>query len=332
MHDYGMKDQNSEIISTPLTRDDLVQENKRLLNELESAYINMERILEEANREKEIAYKELQSKFDSLENLYQELSKKENLLIHMEKLSSIGQFITELIHELSSPLTAITLQTQLAAFKNNSEEVKDQFKNIEDQARKMSNLLNRFKSMAYKGKESFKEFDLNHNVKECVETVEIIKPKRMKIVTEYSTDTLPVFGDPYQTTQIFLNLAKNAFDAMEEGGEKLIVRIRRWDAAKIKSEGVMGQSFCQVKEDWEKILDNSKEIGMVEFQDEGCGIPAEIMEEIFQPFFTTKERGKGTGLGLAISRDIAYRHGGNLAVKSTVGEGTTFQFLMPLKG
>jgi signal transduction histidine kinase len=321
---------NNDILDIPQTSEDLAMENQRLLNELESAYVKMERILEESNQEKKIAYSELQKKFDSLENLYQELSNKENLLIHMEKLSSIGQFITELIHELSSPLTAITLQTQLAALKEHPVGIKKQFKNVEEQAEKMSNLLNRFKSMAYKGKEAFKEFDLNQNVQECVETVEIIKPKSMNLKTEYCTAELPVKGDPYQTNQIFLNLAKNAFDAMEDFGNILWVKTHKLTSDNIFDSDLIGLSFCQPEEEWEKILAKSNQFALVEFQDTGSGIPDDIMCEIFQPFFTTKERGKGTGLGLAISRDIAVRHGGNLAVKSKLGEGTTFQFLLPL--
>jgi signal transduction histidine kinase len=317
-------------ISFPIDENNLVLENRRLLNELESAYLKMEKILEQSNREKEIAYRELQRKFDSLENLYQELSKKENLLIHMEKLSSIGQFITELIHELNSPLTAISLQTQLASLNNPPEGIKKQFNTIKDQADKMSNLLNRFKSMAYKGREDFKEFDLNQNMKECLETVEIIKPKYMQLVTEYCDELLPVQGDPYQINQIFLNLSKNAFDAMESGGKELYVRSTRWELKKLDESGILGMSFDKEKQAWKKFIGSTDFVALVEFQDSGCGIPHEIMEEIFQPFFTTKERGKGTGLGLAISQDIAYRHGGKLLVKSKLSKGTTFQIILPI--
>jgi len=305
-------------------------ENQRLLVELETAYTNMERILEESKREKAIAYNELQEKFEALENLYDQLSKKENMLIHMEKLSSIGQFITELIHELSSPLTAITLQAQLAVMKNVDEETTKQFKIVSEHAERMSNLLSRFKAMAYKGKEDFRLFDLNQNLAECVETIEIIKPKSVRIQLEVCEDNLPIKGDPYQINQIFLNLAKNAFDAMRNNGELLRIYTRKLKSKFIRETGEISHTFCQRPDEWKDILKRVSEFAVVYFNDQGSGIPEELMLEIFQPFFTTKERGKGTGLGLHISSDISLRHGGNLAVKSKVGKGTTFQLLLPI--
>ncbi len=312
------------------SRDDLIQENQRLLSELELAYKSMEHIVEESNREKEIAYSELQNKFEALEQLYAQLSKKENMLIHMEKLSSIGQFITELIHELSSPLTAISLQSQLAVMKDISDEVKNQFKIISEHAERMSNLLSRFKAMAYKGKEDFIIFDLKDNLAECIGTIEIIKPKHITIKTELCEDKLPVKGDPYQTNQVYLNLSKNAFDAMKNNGKEFLVRLRKMSSKELQESNIFGDVYCQPQSDWYEILKNTAQFALAEFIDQGSGIPPEILKEIFQPFFTTKERGKGTGLGLHISSDISLRHGGNLAVKSKVGSGTTFQFILPI--
>ena len=89
-------------------------ENRILLAELEEAYKNMEAILVQAEREKEITYRELEHKYTALQNAYTELSQKENMLIHMEKLSSIGQFITEIVHELKNPLTVIAAATDIS--------------------------------------------------------------------------------------------------------------------------------------------------------------------------------------------------------------------------
>ena len=70
----------------------------------------------------------------------------------------------------------------------------------------------------------------------------------------------------------------------------------------------------------------------LDFQDDGPGIPPEVIEHLFEPFFTTKEAGQGTGMGLSICRQIAEAHGGSLDVESTPGEGATFTVKLPIDG
>ena len=106
-----MQDPLNDLLTPP---SNLVEENKLLLSELEEAYKNMELILEQSSREKELAYDALQQKFQTLEDLYAEMTNKENLLIHLEKLSSIVQFIAEIVHELNNPLTLISMQAYVA--------------------------------------------------------------------------------------------------------------------------------------------------------------------------------------------------------------------------
>ena len=108
---------------------------------------------------------------------------------------------------------------------------------------------------------------------------------------------------PSQIDQVFLNLIVNAAQAMPEGKMGLI-DIR---------------THCNDQQAW------------IEVQDNGPGIPPEILKKIFDPFFTTKDPGTGTGLGLSVSQNIIQQHGGTLAVDSTVGVGTTFTVTLPIK-
>lgn len=312
------------------TNEELIEDNQLLLDELELAYKNMEMILEQSSREKEIAYHELQRKFKALESLYTELSNKENMLIHMEKLSSIGQFITEIIHELSNPLTVISGTVQLAQLMDLPENINDQFHIISQNVDRMYNCLIRFKDMAHNGKENFCLFDINENLKDTLKTIDILKPKRIKLDISHSTEPLIVKGDPFQLTQIYLNLAKNAFDAMEKKGKVLSFATRLVTVDWIMNSEEFGETYCQDRKTWENILKNSGRFALVEVADQGTGIRDKNLDNIFTAFFTTKERGKGTGLGLSISSDIAKRHMGNLAVKSKLNEGTVFQLLVPV--
>lgn len=308
----------------------LKNENAKLLTELESAYKNMELILEQNAKEKEITYQELQRRYHALENLYSELSHKENMLVHLEKLSSIGQFITEIIHELNNPLTIIKGSTELLLFNELPEMIESKLKIIDGQTDRMSAYLKRFKAMAYKGEEHFVPFDVNTNLSDFMSTIQIIKPKNISVEQELCDDDLPVMGDPYQITQIYLNLAKNAFDAMEEHGSRFTVSTSKITKMDLQNESLISPIRCCDDSTWQETLNNNEHFALIECRDDGNGMRPEMLESIFQPFFTTKPRGKGTGLGLSIATDITERHYGLLCVKSELKIGTTFQLILPL--
>ena len=143
-------------------------------------------------------------------------------------------------------------------------------------------------------------------------------------------EKLFIKGDPYQTNQIFLNLAKNAFDAIKNHGNLLKISSKLVTSDWIKIDENIGKDYCHSEEKWEKVLNDNNEFALIEFEDNGKGIAERDLKNVFQAFYTTKGRDKGTGLGLSISSDIAKRHGGNIAVKSIEGEWTTFQILIPL--
>jgi signal transduction histidine kinase len=124
---------------------------------------------------------------------------------------------------------------------------------------------------------------------------------KAEVVKEYS-DVPKLFCYPQQLRQVFLNILKNAVQAIEKRG-KIIIKT------------------------YEK--DNNI---FIEIIDTGCGIPEELQNRIFEPFFTTKEVGKGTGLGLSIVYGIIKKHKGDISVKSKIGEGTNFIIKLPIGG
>ena len=249
----------------------------------------------------------------------------------MEKLSSIGQFITEIVHELKNPLTVIAAATDIALLNELPEESKSVLSKIPEQVKRMSGMLSRFKAMAYKEKEKFKCVDINKNLKDFFETLDLITPKSIHVQTELCDADLIVKGDVYQLTQIYLNLAKNAFDVLERKEDaQLIIKSALVESSEINS--IPSENYCQDPEVWKNILRTVKNFACIEFIDNGFGIPEENMQFLFETFFTTKERGKGTGLGLSISMDIANKHNGNIVFTSGVGEGTSVKILIPISG
>jgi signal transduction histidine kinase len=144
------------------------------------------------------------------------------------------------------------------------------------------------------------------NVNEVVDRcLRLVQPKlEMGAIQVNLTadETLPeIFCDNAQVEQVLLALVMNAIDAMPHGGN-LWITTRRHD-------------------------DNQIEL---EVRDDGMGIPADVLPQLFEPFMTTKEVGKGVGLGLAISKGIVERHGGRIDLRSELGKGTTFTVILPL--
>jgi signal transduction histidine kinase len=129
------------------------------------------------------------------------------------------------------------------------------------------------------------------------------KKKQIQVVKNYAEDLPPISVDREQIKQVFLNVLLNAVDATPENGE-ITVKTRSF-----MKPG--GESYVQI-----------------EFTDNGCGIPEEFLEDIFNPFFSTKS--KGSGLGLSISHQIIQDHRGYIDVESQVNKGSSFFINLPL--
>jgi two-component system NtrC family sensor kinase len=123
-----------------------------------------------------------------------------------------------------------------------------------------------------------------------------------KMIKKFDEQLPEIVGDPQQLQQVFLNLLLNAADAITDGGE-ITVKTRQDER-----DGSIA----------------------IELHDTGKGIAPDVMEKIFQPFFTTKGTGKGTGLGLAVSKRIVEEHGGSIAVANAINGGVTVTVILPV--
>jgi signal transduction histidine kinase len=142
---------------------------------------------------------------------------------------------------------------------------------------------------------------INHNLRHVAELVEYqLRKGRVEASFNLDPDEPYVMADHFQMEQLFLNLVLNALQAMPRGGSLSL-------STKCKD----GRVIAEIK-------------------DTGMGIPPEIRERIFHPFFTTREVDEGTGLGLAVSDSIVAAHGGTLEVESAVGKGSLFRVSFPM--
>ncbi len=133
----------------------------------------------------------------------------------------------------------------------------------------------------------------------------IAKIKDIVIRQELSSASIVVEADNIGLEQVLINLISNAADAIEHQGT-IIIR----SYLKPGADGNPGEA-------------------VIEVEDNGCGMPPEMLDKIFEPFFTTKEQGKGTGLGLSTAYSLIQAHHGRIEVESHVGQGTVFKIILP---
>jgi len=263
----------------------LTQEEMREWNE------ELERRVAERTRQLQEAHAELRAAWDKL--------------AAAERLALLGQMAAGVAHEIRNPLGVIAASTFYLkdSLAEGSEDQIAQLNVIEREVQRMEKTLEDLLVFA-RVSSSYNEQEVN--VGELIkDTLEVATFEGLLegVELEVEIGELPrVKIDPDQFRRLFLNLIRNAVEAMAESKKRLLT---------VKAF-VRGGEL------------------VISFEDTGCGIKAEHMGRIFEPFFTTKVVGKGTGLGLAICKSIVERVGGRIEVESREGEGAKFSVVLPL--
>jgi signal transduction histidine kinase len=243
---------------------------------------------------------------DELRNAYENLSNTQEQLRIAEKLASIGQLAAGVAHEINNPLGTILLYTSMLKKElekyYNDDRYKSDFELIIEEANRCKNIVSNLLNFARQGKLNLKEIDLKKVL------TDILKPftvnpsyKEIDFILNHKNGECVLTADEDQIKQVFINIIKNACDAMMDSDKKVLTI----------------NLSCNDSE------------AVIEFNDSGKGIPKENQNKIFTPFFTTKSIGKGTGLGLAISYGIIKMHKGNIRFTSEEGKGTKFIITIP---
>lgn len=149
-------------------------------------------------------------------------------------------------------------------------------------------------------------------VKEAIKMLRPSLPSTIEIFQDLDTEIVTVAADPTKFHQIMMNLCTNAFHAMEEKGGRLEISLKRKRLSK------------------DELVHEAGDFVQLVISDTGSGIPKEIMDKIFDPFYTTKETGKGTGMGLSIVHGIVKSFGGFITINSELGTGTAVQVYLPV--
>jgi signal transduction histidine kinase len=237
--------------------------------------------------------------------LYEDLKKSKSYIRRADRLASLGTLTAGLAHEIRNPLVAIKTLTQLLPERLEDDEFRDQFLKIAaGEVDRISSLVEELLEFARPSDPKLEFEDINTILDGMILLVSTeTKKKQVNILRNYASDLPPVQIDREQIKQVFLNILLNAVQATSASG-KITVKTRSF----IKPGG---EPYIQI-----------------ECTDTGCGIPPEHIEEIFNPFFTTKST--GSGLGLSISHQIVQDHRGYIDVESQVEKGSSFFINLPV--
>lgn len=230
----------------------------------------------------------------------------------VEKLALIGRLSASVAHEINNPLQIISDQAGLMDELMDDEDphgirnftdYRRAVGKIRDQVKRTSTITRRLLGFSHPLDNSVSPTDINQAVDETIALLEHEADRQRIVIARHYQEDLPVVPvDASQFQQVVLNILHNALDAIGRGG-KIDV------SSRLEGENVV-----------------------VEFADTGPGLPPEVIEHLYDPFFTTKPKGKGTGLGLFVSRDIMARSGGRLTAANGPAGGAVFTVHLPRAG
>jgi len=241
----------------------------------------------------------------------------ESQFLRSQRMESIGRLVGGIAHDLGNLLVPITLGVKVLKRRvgRDDDKVARTLSMIQKSAERGSDMVEQVLAFARGVEGERVALQPGMIVEEIEEMTEETFPERIDVQTSTADDLHPIVGDATQIQQVLMNLCVNARDAMPDGGTLSIearnVEFSESDARR-NIEAEPGSYVC------------------LEVQDTGTGMPDDVVDKIFEPFFSTKEEGDGTGLGLSTAYSIVQSHDGFLDVESEEGEGTTFRIYLPV--
>lgn len=229
-------------------------------------------------------------------------------LLHLTRVTTVGEMASSIAHEVNQPLTAIATYAQagrrmVAGGAASHDDLSRLMGRITDEALRAGEIVHRLKELVRRRESERRSWSVNALILQVAPLARVdARLHGVDLRLELGADLPPICADGVQIQQVVLNLVRNAVDSMEDvaSGER-VVEVRTW-------------------------APNPGEV-QVSVSDEGCGMPEAAEEDLYQPFFTTKQ--DGMGMGLSISRSIVLLHRGRLWFESNRPHGTIFHFTLP---
>lgn len=257
----------------------------------------------------------------NLNKVLEQTKRGEEALAHQQRLQIMGTMTGGIAHEFNNMLTPIMGYSEmlLDQLPEDSEEY-DYAHEIFDASEKAKDIIHQISSMSRKNMETIYSYiPIRKTLTRAAKMIDSVCPANVKLTVQNKFTNEGFLGNETQINQVLLNICVNAFHAIGQKEDGQVV-ITGNDVDKALIEEVHEISIDDI---WKRFL-------RITIEDNGCGMDTKVLEQIFNPFFTTKAMGVGTGLGLSVAEQIIHSHKGFLFAKSKVGEGSTFFIYLPL--
>ena len=261
------------------------------------------------------AERELRESKQKLENTLQDLESTREQIIQQERLAAVGELAAGIAHDFNNMLQGIYGYVELALLDENIGEMsQSSLKNIFQLVDRAAHLINQILDFSRKSAMDLAPVSLVPFVKELVKLLKRLIPENIDLIMDYDDEEYWIKGDLGRLKQMMMNLVINSRDAMSGGGR---ISISLTD-------------FTMESEEAPPVSDMQPgEYILLKIEDDGPGIPEEVLSRIFEPFTTTKDRDKSTGLGLSQVYGIVRRHEGFIDVDSRKDCGASFSIYLP---
>jgi len=243
-------------------------------------------------------------------NLEHQVNERSRQLVRSERLASVGFLAAGVSHEINNPLASIAFCSEalesrlaevLAKAPNEGDVVKKYLRMIQQEAFRCKAITQRLLEFSRSAERRREATDLGELIQSVLDVVQHLQNSKGKQIVLEQAAPVVAWINAQEIKSVVLNLVVNALDSMDENG-KLTITLRQRDR-----------------------------MAEMVFADTGCGMSGEILENIFEPFFTRSRTGKGTGLGLSISHRVVSQHGGEIeATSAGLNQGSTFTVRLPL--
>jgi nitrogen-specific signal transduction histidine kinase len=240
--------------------------------------------------------------------------KLEEQFLRAQRMENIGLLAAGIAHDLNNMLAPILLAAPMLRDHVADTSALSLLNTLEKSAERGANLVRQILAFAHGSSGDHRLLQVKHLLRDIAAVVTSTFPKTIQFEDFFPGDLWPIKGNPTQIHQVLLNLTVNARDAMPDGGT-LRLKAENRTLDENEAQGIPGArpgAFI-----------------VLLIEDTGSGIPPDVLKQMWQPFFTTKDPGKGTGLGLSTVRGIIENHDGFIDVQTTVGRGSAFRVYLP---
>lgn len=274
---------------------------------------------EERKAREEAARAALARETENLLKANTQLVQAKDQLNRSERLAAVGQLVASVAHEVGTPLHSIAWHVQaLAEEPGATPEMKRRVAVIDDQLTRVVRIIQDLLSSTRPRQPEPQWFSVEDVVGPSAVLMEpAFHEKGIALTVDIPTDLPLVWADKEKIHQVLVNVLANALAATPvQGNVTIVAGSREASPAELERGRLVADGMSPL-------------VITIVVQDTGCGMPEEDVQKAFEPFFTTKAIGKGTGLGLFLSRESVVAHGGNLALTSEIGHGTTVTMTLP---